>query len=637
MTEDSLSTLWTSLAPAVGNHLWQSTLVAMIAAALTLALRRHNARIRYFLWLAASAKFLLPFSFLIGLGKLLSWRMTPPAPDAATVWYAVEQIGRPFAASGLTASPDHFVTTASANPIHWLPWLAIVWVAGFLGVLLLWIVRWLGVSAAMKSAVPCSEGRELNALRRVEHLGRLRQPISLLLSHKSLEPGIFGIARPILLWPEEISKHLHDAQLEAILAHEVWHVRRRDNLFALLHMFVEAAFWFYPPVWWLGSRLVDERERACDEEVVAAGSDRQVYAESILKVCEFCLGSPLPCVAGVTGADLKKRMVHIMNDRILHKLDFARKFLLTAAAFLAIAVPITFGLLHATPSRAQEQAAPSNASAAVFSSVSVKPSDPSAAGVHMVRFNLKDGSFAAQGATLQHLIQMAYRVQDAQISGPADLLTKPRFDVDAKLDPAFVEAMSHRSPRDMPIDDQAMIKSLLAKQFKLTAHFETRNLPVYDLLVDENGSKLQETKGINMMHMDHGEMSSTGTPIVFLAQQLSSHVGSMVVDKTGLKGNYAFDLHWTPDPEEEERLARAGEPGRAMTTTVRAVNPSQDQAEKMQAEKLQAEQAAMAHQTDPNAPPLVEALQQQLGLKLEPQTEPVQVLVIDHVELPSAN
>ena len=255
----------------------------------------------------------------------------------------------------------------------------------------------------------------------------------------------------------------------------------------------------------------------------------------------------------------------------------------------------------------------------------------------MMRFNLKDGSFAAQGATLQHLIQMAYRVQDAQISGPADLLTKPRFDVDAKLDPAFVEAMSHRSPRDMPIDDQAMIQSLLAKQFKLTAHFETRNLPVYELLVDENGSKLQETKGINMMHMDHGEMSSTGTPMVFLAQQLSSHVGSMVVDKTGLKGNYAFDLHWTPDPEEEERLARAGEPGRVMATTVRAVNPSQDQAEKMQAEKLQAEQAAMAHQTDPNAPPLMQALQQQLGLKLEAQTEPVQVLVIDHVEVPSAN
>src|SRR5581483_6943126 len=397
-------------------------------------------------------------------------------------------------------------------------------------VVMLWVVRWRRISESMKSAARSSQGRELEILRRVERLSGLRNPIDLLLSRTSLEPGIFGISRPVLLWPEGISRHLEDAQLEAIVAHEVWHVRRRDNLFAALHMLVEAMFWFYPPVWWLGSRLVDERERACDEEVVAAGSDRQVYAESILKVCEFCLGSPLPCVAGVTGADLKKRMVHIMNDRILHKLDFARKLLLSAAAFLAIAVPITFGVFHATPSRAQSQGATSNVPAAVFSSVSVKPSEPASNEMHKMLFNLKDDSFVAEGATLQQVIQMAYRIQDGQISGPSDLLTKPKFDIDAKFDPAFVAAMKQRGPNKMPIDDQAMGKSLLANQFKLAAHFETRNLPVYDLLVDENGPKLQEANGIQMMHMERGEISSTGTPMVFLAQQLSSHVGSMVVD-----------------------------------------------------------------------------------------------------------
>ena len=633
MTESSLSAVWNSLAPAIGNHLWQSTLVAVIATALTLALRRHNARIRYFLWLAASAKFLVPFSLLIGLGKLFAWRRTSVASDAATVWYAMEQIGQPFATATLTP-PVHVDTTASASPTHWLPWIGMVWFAGFLAVLLLWIVRWFRISAQMKSAEPTSRGRELEILRRVERLGGLRNSIPLLLSRTSLEPGIFGIKRPVLLWPEAISKHLHDAQLEAILAHEVWHVRRRDNLFAVLHMLVEAIFWFYPPVWWLGSRLVDERERACDEEVVAAGSDRQVYAESILKVCEFCLGSPLPCVAGVTGADLKKRMVHIMNDRILRKLDFARKLLLTAAAFLEIAIPITFGLFHATPGRAQEQAANSNVPATVFSSVSVKPSQPIAEGMHKVRFNLKNGSAVnLYGANLQHLIQMAYHLQDAQVSGPADLLTKPRFDIDAKLDPAFAAAMNQRSPEQRELDNGAALRSLLANQFKLVAHFETRSLPVYDLLVDESGSKLQEANGMQMLHMERGEMNSTGTPIVFLAQQLSSRVGSMVVDKTGLKGNYAFDLHWTPDPSEDERLGHAGEEVRVLMK-VRGPDPN---ANPSQAEKLEAEQAARAHQPDPNAPSLFVALQQQLGLKLEQQTEPVQVLVIDHVELPSAN
>ena len=62
-----------------------------------------------------------------------------------------------------------------------------------------------------------------------------------------------------------------------------------------LHMLVEALFWFHPLVWWLGARLVDERERACDEEVLRLGSDPQIYAESILKICEFYLESPLLC------------------------------------------------------------------------------------------------------------------------------------------------------------------------------------------------------------------------------------------------------------------------------------------------------------------------------------------------------
>jgi len=637
MIENNLSALWNSLASAVGNHLWQSTLVAAAAAVLTLALRRHNARIRYLLWLAASLKFLVPFSILISLGKSLAWRSLGSSAQSPTVFSAMEEIGQPFTQASPRLAPAHAVAAASFTSLNWLPWLLAVWFAGFVVVLLLWIVRWRRISQTMELAAPSSGGRELEILRRVESLEGLRNPIALLVSRTSLEPGIFGISRPVLLWPEGISRHLHDAQLEAILAHEVWHVRRRDNLFAILHMVVEAVFWFFPPVWWLGARLVDERERACDEQVVASGSDRQVYAESILKVCEFCLGSPLPCVAGVTGADLKKRMVHIMNDRILHKLDFARKLLLTTAAFLAIAIPITFGLFHATPSRAQSQDVNSSVPATVFSSVSVKPSQPAANGLHKMMFNLKDGSFLAEGATLQHLIQMAYRVQDAQISGPLDLLTKPRFDIDAKLDPAFVAAMSQRRSENMPFDDQALLKSLLASQFKFAAHFETRNLPVYDLLVDESGSKLQQVDGIRMMHMERGRLTTSGTSIDLLAVQLSQRLGQVVVDKTGLKGSYAFDLHWTLSPEEEERLARGGEPGGAAVTTVRAVNPSPDQAEKLRAEKLEAEQAELAHQPDANALTLFEALQQQLGLKLEPQTEPVQVLVIDHVELPSQN
>src|SRR5215472_13607447 len=356
MTEKYVSALWSAIAPGLANHLWQSTLFAAAAGVLTLALRKNQARARYWLWLAASIKFLIPFSLLVRLGAYLAWQQ-PALPTRTGVYFAIEEVSQPFSHIAVRATTAHSAASAASTLPSVFPILSAIWLCGFLAVLLMWIIRWRRISDAMKTARPLSDGREVGALRRIERIAGIRKPIEVLLSRASLEPGIFGIARPTLIWPEGISGHLEDPHLEAVLAHEVWHVRRRDNLFAALHMLVEAAFWFYPLVWWLGARLVEERERSCDEEVLELGSDRHVYAESILKVCEFCLGSPLPCVSGVTGADLKKRMVHIMNDRILHDLGLGRKLLLTTAATLAIAIPVTVGLFTATPSRAQSQAA----------------------------------------------------------------------------------------------------------------------------------------------------------------------------------------------------------------------------------------------------------------------------------------
>src|ERR1035438_281396 len=117
---------------------------------------------------------------------------------------------------------------------------------------------------------------------------------------------------------------------------------------AAVHMVVEAIFWFRPLVWWLGSRLVEERERACDEEVLQLGSEPSVYAESILKVCEFCVESPLACVSGVTGADLSKRVRSIMTLR-LRRLGIAGKMALAALALAAIAAPVAFGVVRMIP------------------------------------------------------------------------------------------------------------------------------------------------------------------------------------------------------------------------------------------------------------------------------------------------
>jgi len=326
-----------ALLTAIANHLWQSTLFAGLAALVALALRKNHARVRYQLWLAASLKFLIPFALLIRLGGHL---ITPyrPAETQPAFYFLIRTVSQPFTQTRSL--------TASLLPL--LPGiLASLWLCGFVTVIVLTWLRWRRVTVAMGDAQLISQGREVDALRRLERIAGLRKPIAFCISPRSLEPGIFGIIRPVLLWPAAISQRLRDAHLEAILAHEVWHVRRRDNLAAATHMLVEALFWFHPLVWWLGARLIEERERACDEEVLRLGNPPQVYAESILKTCEFCMGSPLPCVSGVTGADLKQRIVRIMTPDSAMKLTLARKLLLGAMAIGALAGPLLVGLVKA--------------------------------------------------------------------------------------------------------------------------------------------------------------------------------------------------------------------------------------------------------------------------------------------------
>lgn len=295
----------------------------------------------------------------------------------------------------------------------------------------------------MRAAAPLREGREVDTLRRLERSGNMRQRIRMLISRASLEPGIFGILRPVLVWPEGISEHLEDAHLEAILAHEVGHLGRRDNLAAAVHMVVEAIFWFHPLVWWLGARLLEERERACDERVLELGSERQIYAESILRVCEFCLGSPLACVSGVTGADLKKRMEYIMSERVVRKLNFGKKLLLSAAALVAIGVPIIFGLMTATQGRAQSQDE-GTANVPAFVTASLKPDKSSG----RVALMFTPDGMTAKNVPLQMLLREAYKVEDDRISGAPSWVTSEKYDLQAKVERDYTDQLRQLRSRN---------------------------------------------------------------------------------------------------------------------------------------------------------------------------------------------
>lgn len=601
-----LSAIWAAIAPALADHLWQSTLFAVTVGVLTLALRRNHARARYGLWMAASVKFLIPFSLLVNIGSRLAWSRGSTGTNAG-FYVVMEEVSQPFTQpmiSMISRSPSPS-SLASPALTHLLPaLLSAAWICGFAAVILAWYARWRRISVAMRAAAPLREGRELDALRRLERSANMRQGIRMLISRASLEPGIFGILRPVLVWPEGISEHLEDAHLEAILAHEVWHLRRRDNLAAAVHMVVEAVFWFHPLVWWLGARLLEERERACDERVLELGSERQIYAESILKVCEFCLGSPLACVSGVTGADLQKRMVYIMSERSVRKLNFGKKLLLSAAALVAVGVPIILGLMTATQSRAQSQDE-GTAKVPTFATASLKPDKSS----DRVGLMFTPNGMTATNVPLQMLLREAYKVEDDRISGAPSWVKSEKYDLQAKVDTDHTD-----QPQEPSIERyQLMLQSLLAERFKLKLHWETKNLPVFELVVAKDGFKLHESKtdppGSPSPHAfrvtSKGQLAAQGVPVSLLVRLLSEQVGHTVVDKTGLAGSYEFTLQWKPDDSAASQTPTFGG---AQGTAGTASGPS-----------------------------IFTAIQEQLGLELEPHEVPMEVLVIDHVEKPVEN
>ena len=127
----------------------------------------------------------------------------------------------------------------------------------------------------------------------------------------------------------------------------------------------------------LAGGLVEDRERACDEAVVESGRERRVYAESILKVCEFCVESPLPCVPGVSGADLKRRIAMIMSHRAVRPIGVGRKLLLVAACCLAISAPMVSGALRGQKSAPERPSVELPAGPIAFGEVTITP-DPEA-------------------------------------------------------------------------------------------------------------------------------------------------------------------------------------------------------------------------------------------------------------------
>lgn len=312
------STVSAGLWPVVANHLWQSTLFAVALIAIAAMLRDAPARLRHLLWLLALAKFAVPAS-LVGamVAPLVRTTAAWVAPAAeASLPAVLADFAVPVAASPRVwpePQTDTAVATApAARHAEWACVLTALWaaVAGLL--LLRWKARLRVSMRVLESAHPAG-ARERAVLEAAAARHGLTRGVALLTGPDVASPGVWGVWRPVVALPEGLAASVSDEELEAVLLHELVHVRRCDNLVAALQMVLCCLFWFHPLVWVLDRRLLAERELACDEHVVATRGEPRTYAEGLLKVVRFCLGWRAAGVSYAANRDLKRRIQRMMT------------------------------------------------------------------------------------------------------------------------------------------------------------------------------------------------------------------------------------------------------------------------------------------------------------------------------------
>jgi bla regulator protein blaR1 len=213
----------------------------------------------------------------------------------------------------------------------------------------------------------------------------------------------------------------------------------------------------------------------------------------------------------------------------------------------------------------------------------------------------RDGTLYATGITLRRLMMTAYQVQGFRLVGGPGWVSDKRWDVQAK---------PSRAASDKQIGP--MLRGLLEDRFQLRVHSETRNMPVYELTVGPHGSKLQRVDDSNIkldIRTGTGFIRFTKATVATFASQLSYALARPVMDKTGISGEFNFDLEWTPVPGEDGGPTSSGLP---------AGTPEQPA-------------------PTPDGPSIFTAIEEQMGLRLKSGRGPVKVVVIDSAQMPPAN
>ncbi len=324
------------------HSLWQFTAISLVAGLIVWMLRRSTSTARYAVWVIAMGWavtapgvtwMVLPLeepavAAAIPQADDLAIFPVPaePVAEAPPLPADVTLVGDVVPVNAVVSEPLQVaavpITETISRPtwsetltaiLHpWMAWIVAGWCAGvglcslrpLLGWHMLWRLRTVGVA-------PVSDDIR-TALRRVSDRLRLRQTVQVLQSTLSQVPVVVGYLRPVILLPVSLLTNMPPSQLEAILAHELAHIRRHDFIVNLLQTLVETLFFYHPAVWWLSRQIRVEREHCCDDLVVAALDNRVEYGRALLAIEEL-RGERTLLVLGAHDGSLLSRIRRIVG------------------------------------------------------------------------------------------------------------------------------------------------------------------------------------------------------------------------------------------------------------------------------------------------------------------------------------
>ncbi|MBZ5596191.1 MAG: TonB family protein [Acidobacteriia bacterium] len=290
----------TPLAGAIGwtllHSLWEGAILSAALAAALAALRSPRAR-----YAAACVAMLL---MLGGFGLTLI-RVMPDGVDSLRTERTLV-----FPARNVRAGVD---ASSPSNPglAAVVPWLAPFWVAGVWMFYLGHVAGWISVCRLRRRGVCCAPERWQKELARLSARLRLSRPVLLLESCLAEAPTVVGHFRPFILMPVGLLAGLPAGQIEAILLHELAHIRRYDYLVNVFQRSVEGLLFYHPAVWWMSRVIRAERENCCDDVVVAMSGNPHEYAVALTALEQNRCSSREPAVAA-TGGSLVKRIRRLL-------------------------------------------------------------------------------------------------------------------------------------------------------------------------------------------------------------------------------------------------------------------------------------------------------------------------------------